>query len=308
MENPALLMNRWSYVGGYLLLWATAAFWLQRAGRLHFSEVAAAFVFLGVVFPSLAVLASRHAKVLPYPIHRSPVEAIVSVAYLVPIAVVLVPGFDYVARITTEPLHLLALTALKLATFVVMPAIIIMAVGGYRIREMVPLSLRRKDLRPALSMSLAILAFQSIFGRGLQDIHAAHLPPWVVAIALPVSFLWLLLEVGLVEEFFFRVLLQTRLEAALRSGSRGLIVASLLFGLVHAPGFFLRPTTTLESLGPHPSMMTALAFSIAMTSLAGLFLGVLWIRTRNFAVIAIVHAAGDLLPSLVPLVKAFHFR
>lgn len=302
------MTNRWRYVAGYLVLWAAAVSWLRWAGRLDAAEFAAVFVFLGFVFPALAVLASRHAKALPYPIHRPVLEALASVAYLVPIVFVLLYGFDHVAQITAEPLHLFVLTALKLATFVIFPAIIIKAIGGYRIRDMVPLSLKWKDLRPALWMSLAIVLFQAVFGRGVRDIHGAHLSPWVVTIALPLSFLWLLLEVGLVEEFFFRTLLQTRLEAALRSATGGLIVSSLLFGLVHAPGFYLRTTATLETLGPHPSPITAIAFSIAMTSVAGLFLGVLWMRTKNFAVVAIVHAVGDLLPNLVPWVTAFHLR
>jgi membrane protease YdiL (CAAX protease family) len=50
----------------------------------------------------------------------------------------------------------------------------------------------------------------------------------------------------------------------------------------------------------------AVGYSIVLPSLAGLFLGVLWMRTKNFAVLVIVHAAGDLLPNLVPWVKAFH--
>ncbi len=109
----------------------------------------------------------------------------------------------------------------------------------------------------------------------------------------------------MVEEFFFRVLLQSRLEATLRSPIGGLLVASLLFGLVHAPGFYLRTTATLESLEPHPSPLAAAAFSVVLTSAPGIFLGVLWMRTKNFAVNTIVHAAGDLLPGLVPFVAAF---
>jgi len=50
----------------------------------------------------------------------------------------------------------------------------------------------------------------------------------------------------------------------------------------------------------------AVGYSIVMTSLAGLFVGVLWLRTRNFAVVVLVHAAGDLLPNLVPWIRTFH--
>ncbi len=52
--------------------------------------------------------------------------------------------------------------------------------------------------------------------------------------------------------------------------------------------------------------MMAVGYSIVMTSLAGLFLGVLWIRTRNLAVLIIVHAATDFLPNLTEWIRAFH--
>ena len=102
------------------------------------------------------------------------------------------------------------------------------------------------------------------------------------------------------------MLLQERLAAALRSPWGGLVVAAVLFALVHAPGFYLRPAATQEALGSHPSLFMAVGYSIVLTSLAGFFLGVLWMRTKNLAVLVIVHAAGDLLPNLVPWVKAFH--
>jgi membrane protease YdiL (CAAX protease family) len=226
--------------------------------------------------------------------------------YLVVIAWVLVSGFGRVARIRTEPLHSVVLLGVKLVTVIGFPAAIMLAFGHYRIAELMPISLRWRELRPALWMSLAALLMQSFLGRGLHDIREAHLPLWVLAVATPLSFIWLMIEVGVVEEFFFRVLLQERLAAVLRSPWGGLVVAAVLFGLVHAPGLYLRPAATQEALGSHPSLFMAVGYSIVLPSLAGLFLGVLWMRTKNFAVLVIVHAAGDLLPNLVPWVKAFH--
>jgi membrane protease YdiL (CAAX protease family) len=198
------------------------------------------------------------------------------------------------------------LLSVKVLTFVVLPAAIISALGRYQIAELIPASLGWRRLRLALWMSLATVLMQSLLGRGLRDIRGAHLPLWVLVVAAPLSFVWLAVEVGIVEEFFFRVLLQERLAVALRSPWGGLVVATVLFGLVHAPGFFLRPSATQEGLGSHPSLLMAVGYSIVLTSLGGLFLGVLWMRTKNFAVLVIVHAAGDLLPNLVPWVKAFH--
>jgi uncharacterized protein len=83
-----------------------------------------------------------------------------------------------------------------------------------------------------------------------------------------------MIEVGVVKEFFFRVLLQERLAAVLPPPWGRLVIAAVLFGLVHAPGFYLRPADTQEALGAHPSLLMAIGYSIVMTSLAGLFLGV----------------------------------
>jgi membrane protease YdiL (CAAX protease family) len=197
------------------------------------------------------------------------------------------------------------LLGVKLLAFVAFPAAIVSVLGRYRLSDLAPISVRWRQLRPALLMALAALLMQSLLGRGLHDIREAHLPTWVLAVATPLSFAWLMIEVGVVEEFFFRVLLQERLAAVLRSPWGGLVVAVLLFGLVHAPGFYLRPAATQEALGSHPSLLWV-SGTRSWTSLAGLLLGVLWMRTRNFAVVVIVHAATDLLPNLVPWVKSFH--
>jgi membrane protease YdiL (CAAX protease family) len=270
------------------------------------SEALAALVILGVIFPALAMLTTRRVPALPHVVRQPRIETVVLVMYLVVIAWVLVSGFGRVARIRTEPLHSVVLLSVKLMTFVAFPAAITLALGHYRIGELMPISLKWHELRPALWMSLAALLMQSYLGRGMHDIREAHLPVWVLAVATPLSFTWLMIEVGVVEEVFFRALLQERLAAVLRSPWGGLVVAAVLFGLVHAPGLYLRPAATQEALGSHPPLLMAIGYSIVLTSLAGLFLGVLWMRTKNFAVLVIVHAAGDLLPNLVPWVKAFH--
>ena len=117
-------------------------------------------------------------------------------------------------------------------------------------------------------------------------------------LAVGVTLPWLFMEAGIVEEYFFRVLVQARVAALLRSEVAGLVVMALIFGLAHAPGLYLRPEATGEDLGAHPSMLTAVGYSIVITSVAGFFLGVLWIRTRNLLLLSLVHAVGDLLPNL----------
>jgi len=295
-----------TYVVAYFALWAIVLISLRTLEGFDASEALTALVILGVIFPALAMLATRRVSALPYVVHQPGIEAVVLMMYLVMIAWVLVSGFGRIARIGTEPLHSVVLLGVKLVAFVGVPSAITLALGHYRFAELLPISLRWHDIRPGLWMAMAALLMQSFLGRGLHDIREGHLPVWILAVATPLSFAWLVIEVGVVEEFFFRVLLQERLAAVLQSSWGGLVVAAVLFGLLHAPGFYLRPAATQEALGSHPSLFMAVGYSIVLTSLAGLFLGVLWMRTKNFAVLVIAHAAGDVLPNLVSWAKAFH--
>ncbi len=303
MGNPHPFSSK-AYVTAYFVLWALFFVLLRKIYGFETSEAVPALAMLGLVLPGISLLATRRVPTLPYVVLRPVLESTILFAYLAVVTVVLVLGFPGLARITTEPLHSFAVLGLKIATFVVLPGAMGVA-SGYKINELAPVSLAWSALRPALWMSLAVLLMQALLGRGLHDIRSAHLAAWVIALAAPLSLAWLVIEVGIVEEFFFRVLLQERLAALLRSSWGGLVLAALLFGLVHAPGFYLRTAATQESLGSHPALLMAVGYSIVMTSLAGLFVGVLWMRTRNFAVVIIVHAAGDFLPNLVPWVKAF---
>jgi membrane protease YdiL (CAAX protease family) len=44
---------------------------------------------------------------------------------------------------------------------------------------------------------------------------------------------------------------------------------------------------------------------IVIVSPTGFFLGTLWSRTRNLAIVVVVHGMGDLLPNVIDL--AHHF-
>ena len=69
---------------------------------------------------------------------------------------------------------------------------------------------------------------------------------------------------------------------------------------MHAPGLYLRRNLTQEGLPAHPSLLMAIGYSIVITSTAGFLFGVLWARTRNFAVIVVAHGMADLLPNILP--------
>lgn len=199
----------------------------------------------------------------------------------------------------------LAVLLAKVAFFILLPYLLWRRVFGYRLAELVDLRSGLKGhWRPTLVMAGAVLGLQAFFGRALRDWHTVASGPTTVGLAAAAALLWLILDVGFVEETPFRALLQTRLAAATRSEAAGIVGMALAFGLAHAPGLYLRPELMGEAVGSHPSLLHAVSYSVALTSLSGFLYGVLWWRTRNLWVVAIVHAAQDWLPTLVDTLRS----
>jgi membrane protease YdiL (CAAX protease family) len=163
----------------------------------------------------------------------------------------------------------------------------------------------REQGRALIGIGLALLAFQAVFGRGLTTLGQLDPGLATLAWAAPLCLLWLLLEVGLCEEYLFRVVLQTRLAAFLKSEAAAVLTASLLFGLAHAPGLYLRGAALMEGVGAQPTAIWAIAYSIAIVSPAGLLFGVLWSRTRSLGLLVLLHALTDLLPNLSEFIRAW---
>ena len=185
----------------------------------------------------------------------------VLLAYLVFLAWVLVLVFGRINRIAAEPLHLFVLLLVKLVAIVVLPAAIFLALGHYSIAELMPISLKWRDLRPALWMSIAALLMQSVLGRGLHDIREAHVTVWVVAVAAPLSFAWLIIEVGVVEEFLSR----TAAGAAcgmVRFGMGRVGCSGTAVRVGTCAGFLPTLGGDAGALGAHPSLLMAIGYSI----------------------------------------------
>jgi len=293
-------------VTAYLTLWTASVMAIRGQAGLDPTEPLLIFAIMGVGFSALAWLVTRSAEPLRFAVKNPRVECTVLAVWLVVVGLFLTWGIDALkTSVAREPWQMLTLLGAKLGLFVLFPLLLLSTFGKYKIRELMPVSYNAKHLRAALWMSLALLLFETVLGRGVSEIRHSRLPLWSVAVGLPFAFAWLMLEAGLVEEFFFRVLLQSRLSALLKSEVAGILLMALLFGLAHAPGLYFRSAVTLEGLGVHPSWLVAVSYSIAIISVAGIFLGVLWARTRNILVVMLVHAATDLLPNLVHFLRAW---
>ncbi len=280
---------------------------MVRFGGFDAGDSLGVFGVLGVGFSLLACLLTLGIKPLPYQVREPGRELLSLLLYMLPLTVFIAYGLGAIHRwVPAEPADSLVILIAKLSVFVAVPAGLMISRFGYTMRILTPLSLPTSHIIAFIGLGGVLLVFQSVAGRGLRDIAAANIPGNTLLFGLPIVFVWLVFEVGVVEEFFFRVLLQSRLSATLRSELSSIVLASLLFGLVHAPGLYLRTSVTQEGLPAHSSLWMAVGYSVVITSVAGFFLGVLWARTRNFLVLVLVHAGADLLPNTLPTLQAFH--
>jgi uncharacterized protein len=296
---------------GYLLAYAGiyGATLLRLHQREHFdlSDPLLVLVVVGICFSGLAWWFTRRVDPLPLTTRWPSREVALLACYLIAAAAFIAWGFNAIETgVHSEPLRSVILLAAKLIVFVFLPLALFHQLWGYSFRDLIVVSPESwHHWKPALWMSLVMIVFQLAFGRGLSQIRHSGMPIWLLIIGIPACYIWLLIEVGLVEEFFFRGLLQSRLSAWLHSEAGGIVLASLLFGLAHAPGLYYRTGKTLEAVGPHPSWLVAVGYSVVIISAPGFFMGVLWSRTRNLLLLMTVHAAGDLVPQLAPMLKTW---
>jgi membrane protease YdiL (CAAX protease family) len=138
----------------------------------------------------------------------------------------------------------------------------------------------RHGSKPEENLGLALL---------LSGILAGSLLPfrWAViedagwpkaGLGVVVGFTYNLFQAGFPEEFFYRAYLQGHLAVVFRSRLTSLLLASLIFGLLHILG-------RLEQ-----GIATAFAFSMLNETVRGLLYGVVWERTRSLIVPTVLHA------------------
>ncbi len=298
----------------YLLLYAASFALCRRAGALDASDLVGIVAVLGVGFSALAYLVTRKLRPPVLPVRDPRGELVAALCLLAFIALWLVFGAALLEKLSLRPGSAQGKAVLvlvrKLAVFAALPYLIFRYRFGYRLADF---GLSRSSLRAlagregaaTLAMILAICVFQYFSGQAAAPIHKGEIAGASLWLGLPLCFAWLAVEAGLVEELFFRAILMTRLAAFFRSELAGLVLMSLLFGLAHAPGFIFRGAGGVEGLGEHPSAPLALAYSVAVVSVAGFYLGIFYGRTRNLLAVIFVHAGTDLLPNLAEFVRTW---
>jgi membrane protease YdiL (CAAX protease family) len=261
-------------------------------------------VIMGLGFPGIAYWVTVNAQ--PFPVReRSSAAKLIALGWCVVLVTLYLSfGKSYLEILTAGRPLVSEMVSLggKLLFAVVVPFWIFRRAFGLGWRDF-GLNFAVRTLswaghrRALVVMVVLWLAFQYFVGSGASAIREGAFSAAELVIGLPIAFAWLVIEVGLVEEFFFRALLQNQLAIWLRSDLGGIFVAALVFGLAHAPGLYLRGAGSVTVLGETPSLLAALTYSVVMLAVAGLVMGVLWARTRNLLLLMLIHAAADLLPN-----------
>ena len=179
----------------------------------------------------------------------------------------------------------------KVFVFVALPLMLYVLLLGHRMASFGWHSPFWRMFRPRHILVLLIVggglfALQFLSMREVLPFDAA-LEDRQVVIGVLTVFAWILLEIGLAEEFFFRAVVQSRLAVFLRSEWFALVLVSILFGLSYVPGM-------MEEGG---SFRDASAYAILLGGTMSLTYGYIWMRTRNLLILVLFRAAVEIAPN-----------
>src|SRR5262245_54046893 len=314
-NNSASFVRNPVLIGG-LILYASAFAILLRNKSFDAAGAVVVLIVFGIVFPLIAWISTRPAKPLSISVRPDKSQLIVLIGYIIVLSVYLVGGPQWIDQhlpsswIDSDRTRFFITLAKKLLVFVAIPFAIFRFGFGCRLRDF---GIQAEGLRALCHSHLSVvvvvggvfLAFQYFLSGGGAAFRHGQFTVNQLLMGLPLCFIWLVIEAGLVEEFCFRALIQSHLAAAFKSEVSGTVLMSLIFGLAHATGFILRHAGEVEGLGSNPSALDAVAYSIVVLAISGVTFGVIWARTKNLLAVMLIHAAGDLLPNFAGFAKTW---
>jgi len=280
------------YASIFLLALALA---ILRRKTFPLSETLMVTLIVGLGFTALVYWIAPHPADIPLRQDMKPSELIFTVAYLFATAALLIRGAP-VPKSWREHFikKQIATLGFKLLVFVLIPLAALRLIWhvdwadlGFSAGD-VPAQLRAAGL-----LILLFGGFNLIAGGAAAPIRKRQFTSGQVVLGMSLAFLWNVVETGLVEEFYFRAFLQGRLTAFFESPAAGICAASLLFGLAHAPGIYLRRGDKHGPLGEHPTLVVSILYTILGLSPTGWFTGLLYGRCQSLLAPILVHAGVD---------------
>jgi uncharacterized protein len=292
--RPALL--------GYLALWSASTLYLAKCGADWTFPIISLVIF-GVILSSIIWLLTRKMSAPDVVITRPKRESLALLGFLLLYAILFL-GVAFGPLKSIFPpgkMQEIGVTSIKLVVHVVLPAALILALGG-ELRSQWTAGFKQKGFYlTLLGLSALLIGLLALVSPALKQISALQLAPWAAVCWFFGAWAWVSIEAGLCEEFLFRALLQTRLTAWLQSPLTAILMTSVIFALCHVPGLYLRGTPDTD--GYSTNLWQVAAFTIATLSPLSIALGVLWQRSRSLLLVVLVHGAIDALPFTAEFVK-----
>lgn len=286
----------------YALLWGGATAYLYATGGDWSSGVAVIVIF-GAGLGGAAWLLTQGARAPRIDVKRPAFESAAILAYLALYAVLFLGfGMTWARQALPEGQQQeLLVMGLKLGVHIALPAILLVLLGA-KLGPITRFGLSGRTFwRTLIVLGLVILALVCVITPSLKQISS--IPPAFETMiwAVPLGYIWITLEAGACEEFLFRGVLQTRLTAWFNSAWTGVIVTSLIFGLAHAPGLFMRGGPGVDGWSTDP--LQVIAHTIAVLSPIGLTFGLIYARTKSLLLVILLHGLVDVLPNLTEFVR-----
>jgi membrane protease YdiL (CAAX protease family) len=312
-----LLKNKYFIL--YLLIYAASLGVLILRGNKSVGEAIAVLLILGIGFSAIAWFSTKPAKPLQINVSPNTTEMLFLLAYIAFVSIYLVWGVKFVdgllpnSWIASSQIYFFVSLTKKLLVFVFIPLVLFARLFNCSLRNLgfqkeAFTETFKSHLPVFVVMCAVILIFQYFAGNAATPLRKGEFTSRQLLIALPFCFLWLIFAVGLVEEFFFRTILQTRLSAYFKSEIAGIVFMAIIFGLAHAPGIIFRGAGEVEKLGASPSVLESIAYTIVIMSAAGIFFGIIWARTKNLFAVMIIHAATDLFPHIKDFIETWGIK
>lgn len=290
-------------------------FMMSKVDGFPMEEALGSFIILGLVFSPIAYFVSRRSEWISPRLQSQTREVFLISLLFLYLSIALMFGSASVVALLPESMVGEATTEVvavlfKVIVFVVVPFTCYRILYGFTWRDFGLVqswsaAFSKSNVVIFVTMSALFMVLQWFGGRAAAPIRDGAFSSPELLLGLPLAFAWLLIEVGLVEEFFFRSLVQDRLAGLMKSEWLGIAIASLLFGIAHAPGMYFRGAGDVEGLGSNPSFLMCMGYCIAVQSAAGIPFAIIWSKTRNLWLVMAIHASGDLLSNFPSLVKAF---
>jgi membrane protease YdiL (CAAX protease family) len=282
-------------IASFLVLWGSSVVYLAISGADWVFPLVSLGVFGGVL-SAVAWWTTRGAEAKPIEVARPARESAAFLIYLGVYAIVFLGWGLSAARAgyPPGPAQEWLILGLKLAVHVVLPALILLALGA-RLAPLMQARLGHREVWLTLVvLGALILGLLCVVSPSLRDIAALNPTLATLAWALPLGFIWIAVEAGLSEEFLYRAVLQTRLTALFGSAWAGVLATSVLFGLAHMPGLYLRGGPGVDGWSTDPFQVAA--FTLATLAPLSVLFGFIYHRTRSLLLVVLLHACVDVLP------------